>query len=180
MVNRVFMAVDVQNLWYGARDAFGKGFRVDYKRLKNLLIEQLPNGSTLEAICYVVESPQHDSFHFVAKLEAYGFVVKKRYLKYDSKKNHLFRTDWDVGITVDIMKRSCFDRMDTLVLVSGDGDFEVVCREVQKQGKEVWVCPFVGSESNELVKCANRKYFLDRRFVYSPRGVHGCQLNGRR
>ena len=41
------------------------------------------------------------------------------------------KADWDVGITVDIMDLA--DQLDTVVLLSGDGDFDMLLAKIKSK-----------------------------------------------
>ena len=113
------MAVDIENLWYGARIEFGKTWRVNYEKLRDLIIGLLPEDAQVEAIAYVVISENHDNRRFMMTLDKLGYVIKKRYMRY-TKAEGASKSDWDVGITVDVLKRLYEEELDIFVLVSGD------------------------------------------------------------
>lgn len=163
--HRAFVAIDVENLWYAAREAYGKTYRVDFDKLRRLLIDSLPAGTLIEAIAYVVVSPNHDNTMFIAMLERLSYVVKKRHMLYDKTKNISTKTDMDVLITVDAMRRACFNEFDTFVLVSGDGDYFYLCEEMNRLDKTVEIFTFSNVCSGSLRKVADRVTILDEDVV---------------
>ncbi|MBU0546008.1 NYN domain-containing protein, partial [Patescibacteria group bacterium] len=56
--------------------------------------------------------------------------------------------DWDVGITVDAIRLS--PSLDTIILVSGDGDYLPLVEYLQNQGKQVEVVAFGETTSSRL------------------------------
>jgi len=75
-----------------------------------------------------------------------GIETKERPLQifYGGEK----KADWDVGITVDAIRLS--PSLDTIVLVSGDGDYLPLVEYLQNQGKQVEVLAFGNTTSSKL------------------------------
>jgi len=170
-MSKVFVAIDVQNLWYGARESFGNSHRVDFKSLRETIIQSLPNDVDIEAIAYTVISPEHDNSKFIRMLELMGYIVKSRYMMYDKIRDIPIHTDWDVGITVDAMHRHGNDEFDTFVLVSGDGDYTYLCEHLMGDEKEVLLFSFSDSTSSILRKTVDKAYVLDDRVVFDTHGT---------
>ena len=62
--------------------------------------------------------------------------------------------DWDVGLTVDVMRMA--NRLDTVILVSGDGDFVPLVEYLQNYtGTQVEVVSFGQSTSARLREAAD-------------------------
>lgn len=77
------------------------------------------------------------------------------------------KADWDVGITVDAIKLA--DKLDAIVLVTGDGDFLPLVNYLQNtKGCLVEVAAFRQTTSSKLIEAAddfinlsdNKKYLL--------------------
>jgi uncharacterized LabA/DUF88 family protein len=170
-MTKVFVAIDVQNLWYGAREAFSSSYRVDFKALREMIIESLPDEAEIEAIAYTVISPDHDNSKFIRMLELMGYVIKSRYMMYDKTRDIPIHTDWDVGITVDAMHRHGNDEFDTFVLVSGDGDYTYLCEHLMDAEKEVLLFSFSDSTSSVLRKTVDKAYVLDAHVVFDTHGT---------
>ena len=167
--HRAFVAIDVENLWYASREAYGKNYRVDFDKLRRLLIASLPPDTMIEAIAYVVISPTHDNSMFVSMLERLSYVVKKRYMLYSKTNNTSTKTDMDVFIAVDTTRRACFNEFDTFVLVSGDGDYFYLCEEMARLNKNVEVFTFSNVCSGSLKRVADRVTLLDEDVVLKIR-----------
>lgn len=67
------------------------------------------------------------------------------------------KADWDLGIALDAV--SLADHVDTVVLCSGDGDFERLCTHLRHEGVRVEVMAFKESTAEELVAAADT--FID-------------------
>jgi uncharacterized LabA/DUF88 family protein len=185
-VERVFIAVDVMNLWYSARHQFGDGVRVNYRSLINL-IKSKALGSyprELQAIAYTVTSstkqaadgsirhvdPKARNARFARKLKQFGFQVKNRHMYTEKGTKKPFATDWDVGIAVDTME--LVDSFDTFTLVSGDGDYALLIEKLKEQGKYVEVFTFESAVSRLLHVSAHRIIYLSEDEIFRM-GRHG-------
>jgi len=90
---------------------------------------------------------------FFDALDKQGFELKMKDLQVfagGAKKG-----DWDVGITVDAIKLA--DRLDTIVLVAGDGDYIPLVRYLQEaKGCRVEVMAFQESTSLKLREASDK------------------------
>tara|TARA_R110002110_G_scaffold41633_1_gene131880 strand:- start:85 stop:654 length:570 start_codon:yes stop_codon:yes gene_type:complete len=171
MVNRnsYFMAVDVQNLWYSCRHIFGHEFRVDYKALLDFVIECVVKGvdPVVNSTAYLVVSSNHDQTNFINALRQLDFNIKKRYFHFNkTRQPNTSGTSWDVGITADAFMQD--EEYDTLILISGDGDFTYLIEPLRELGKDVIVVAFAESLSKQLAASATEVYTLSENIVYSP------------
>jgi len=148
---RVGIFVDVQNMYYSAKNLFNS--KVNFLKL----LEQAVSGRQLvRAIAYVVSGPQSDEDNFFSALEKIGFEVKSKDLQVflgGAKKG-----DWDVGICMDAIRMA--QKLDVVVLVSGDGDFEPLVNYLKySQGCVVEVMAFGKTASSKLKEEAD--IFID-------------------
>jgi len=67
------------------------------------------------------------------------------------------KADWDVGIVIDAIRIA--PSVDTLVVVSGDGDFIALVEYLKNQGKRVEIIAFGRSTSSRLKEVADE--FID-------------------
>lgn len=128
---RVFVAVDVSNIYYCAKMKFG-GRRVNYRKLLDRCREY---GNVIQATAYAAQLDNQASKFFEC-LELYGFDVKikipKEYGSGDSIKR---KADHDVNIAVDMIRQS--SRVETIVLCTADGDLLPAVEYVQNIGCRV-------------------------------------------
>ncbi|MFA5742408.1 MAG: NYN domain-containing protein [Candidatus Paceibacterota bacterium] len=111
---RVAVLIDVQNMYYSARNLYQA--KVNFTEL----LKNAVNGRKLiRAIAYVVKSEAQDSDPFFKALEHIGIELKMKDLQIFP--GGLKKGDWDVGIAMDAVRLS--SSVDSIVLVSGDGDF---------------------------------------------------------
>jgi len=110
---RVGVLVDVANMYYSAKNIHGS--RVNFGKI---LEDAVGERQLVRALAYVIKADSPDEQKFFDALDKQGFELKMKDLQVfagGAKKG-----DWDVGITVDAIKLA--DRLDTIVLVAGDGD----------------------------------------------------------
>ena len=70
------------------------------------------------------------------------------------------KADWDVGITVDAIRLSAL--ADSIILLSGDGDFCPLVEYLKNQGRLVEIAAFGRSTSAKLKEMADDFIDLDR------------------
>lgn len=119
----VALFVDVQNVYYTTRQAFGCHF--DY----NTFWAKVTAGRTVtKAIAYAIDRNDSRQKHFQAILRAIGFEVKLK--PFIQRSDGSAKGDWDVGITVDVL--SFAPKVDIVTLVSGDGDFDLLLQKIRQ------------------------------------------------
>ncbi len=155
---RIGVFVDVQNLYYSAKHIYKS--KVNF----NEILKQAVNGRKLiRAICYVIRAEIETEKTFFDALEAIGFEVKTKDLQifYGGMK----KGDWDVGICMDAIELA--PKLDTIVLVSGDGDYIPLVLHLQKAlGCRVEVIAFGKSCSSKLIESADEFVDLDNNKKY--------------
>lgn len=143
---RVGVFIDVQNMYYSARNIYGA--KVNFM---NIVKKATEGKHLIRAIAYTVSTKTGDEQPFFQALEANGIDVKTReLLEYDSGHK---KGDWDVGITIDMVK--AVDMLDELIIVSGDGDYVELGQYIQAHGRVFHVVSFRESTSSKLVECAD-------------------------
>ena len=125
MTKKIAVLVDVQNIYYTTRDAFGRSFnyRALWQRLNNL-------GEVVMANAYAIESQLDSQRKFQDALRHIGFNVKLK--PFIQRKDGSAKGDWDVGITIDALEAASSNTIDTLILLSGDGDFDRLLQHVKQ------------------------------------------------
>lgn len=144
---RIAILVDVQNLYYSAKNNYNA--RINFKNLLTLLAE---NRLLVRAIAYVIKSGDEAQMEFFDAINSVGFEVKEKELQtfYDGHK----KGDWDVGIAMDAVRLG--SKVDSLILVSGDGDYRPVVNYLQQsQGCLVEVAAFKKTANTELIEMAD-------------------------
>ena len=147
---RIGVFIDVQNMYYSARQLY-KG-KVNF----NIVLKQAIAGrKIIRAIAYVIKADVKDEDTFYDALSEIGFEVKSKDLQvfYGGAK----KGDWDVGIAMGVMRLA--PKLDTIVLVSGDGDFSDLLEHAKSLGCRVEVVAFGKTTSHKLREVAD--FFTD-------------------
>lgn len=157
---RVGVFIDTQNLYHSAKNLYHA--RVNFGAV---LEEALGDRALIRAIAYVITTESGDENNFFGALEKLGIETKTKNLQIfmgGAKK-----ADWDVGLAVDAI--SLAPKLDTIVLVTGDGDFVPLVEYLKiHEGCQVEVISFGKSSSSKLKEaaddfidmCENPKQFL--------------------
>ena len=138
---RVGVFIDTQNLYHSARYLYNS--RVNFGAV---LKDAVAGRKLVRAVAYVITTEAGDEKNFFEALEKLGIETKTKDLQIfagGSKK-----ADWDVGLAVDAIKMST--RLDSVVIVSGDGDFIPLVEYLQTNGVQVEVVSFGKSTSGKL------------------------------
>ncbi len=150
---RIGVFVDVQNMYYSAKNLYKT--KVNFK---TLLIDAIAERRIIRAIAYVIKADVKDENTFYDALEEMGFEVKSKDLQvfYGGAK----KGDWDVGIAMDVMRLA--PKLDTVVLVSGDGDFSDLLEHAKSLGCRTEVLAFGKTTSHKLMEVTDLFIDLDK------------------
>lgn len=144
---RVGVFVDTANMYHSAKNLYG-----DNVNFGEVLRQAVGERSLIRAIAYVIRSAATEESSFFDALGKQGFEIKQKDLQVFSSGSK--KADWDVGLTVDAIKMA--DRLDTVVIVSGDGDFVPLVRYLQEnKGCLVEVVAFKQTTSSKLIEEAD-------------------------
>ena len=161
---RVGVFVDVQNMYYSARNIYKA--KVNFKTILNGAIR---NRNLIRAIAYVIKADVKDEINFFEALKNLGFEVKAKDLQvfYGGAK----KGDWDIGIAMDTIELAA--KLDGIVHVSGDGDFVQLVQHLKHAlGCYAEVMAFGKSSSQKLIEEADNFIDMDlnhQKFLI-PRG----------
>ena len=151
---RVGIFVDVQNMYYSAKQMYSA--KVNFA---HILRTAVGDRHLIRAIAYVIKADVKDEKNFFDALESFGFEVKAKDLQvfYGGNK----KGDWDIGIAMDMIELA--PKLDTVVLVSGDGDFIPLLQHLRRAiGCRVEVIAFGRSSSSKLREEADSFVDLDK------------------
>jgi|TARA_B100001971_G_C18117682_1_gene497725 uncharacterized LabA/DUF88 family protein len=139
---RVGVFVDVQNMYYSAKNLFDS--KVNFSKI---LEDAVGKRQLVRAIAYTVKGPQSYDDNFFIALGKIGFEVKAKDLQVFLGGNK--KGDWDVGICMDAIRMA--SKLDVVVLVSGDGDFVPLINYIKySQGCIVEVMAFDKTASSKI------------------------------
>lgn len=173
---RVALFIDGANLYSAARSL---GFDIDYKRLldlfagKSRLIRAFYYTALLEDQEYSPIRPLVDWLDY----NGYTLVTKPAKEFTDSAGRRKVKGNMDIELAVDMME--IVDRVDHVVLFSGDGDFRSLIEAVQRKGVRASVVSSIRTQppmiADELRRQADQFIELDQlasqiERVHSDRG----------
>jgi len=141
---RIGVFIDVQNMYHSAKNFFNKN--VNFGRI---LREATAGRQLIRAVAYVVKSGTREEEKFFSVIADQGFELKIKDLQIFP--GGMKKADWDVGLTVDAIKLA--DRLDSIVLVTGDGDFiPLVLYLKENKGCRVELMAFSRTTSSKLIE----------------------------
>ena len=153
---RVAILIDTQNLYHSAKNLYKA--KVNFKSI----VEAALGGRRLvRALSYVVNTESGEEGAFFEALEKVGIEIKTKDLQvfYGGAK----KADWDVGMAIDAIKLA--QKVDAIVIATGDGDFIPLVEYVKSQGCQVEAITFGRSASGRLREVVDDFIDLDE----SPR-----------
>lgn len=144
---RVGVFVDVQNMYHSAKHLYSANVN-----FQEVLKSAIAGRKLIRAVAYGIVSPSGEEKKFFEILTKQGFEVKVKDLQIfpgGAKK-----ADWDIGMAVDTIKMA--DKLDVVVLVTGDGDFIPLIHYLREnKGCLVELISFERSTSNKLIEVAD-------------------------
>jgi uncharacterized LabA/DUF88 family protein len=153
-VTRIAIFADVQNIYYTTRQAFGRQFNY-----QNFWDRVSAAGEIVAATAYAIDRGDNKQRKFQDALRNIGFDVKLK--PYIQRRDGSAKGDWDVGIAIDVMEAA--RDVDTVVLLSGDGDFDLLLSKVCRDfgvAAEVYGVPALTARS--LIEAATTWHAIDR------------------
>ncbi len=155
---RLGIFVDVQNMFYSAKALHQS--KIDYSKL---LQEIVCNRDLVRAIAYVVHKPDADQSGFTDALERLGYEIKTKELRL--RPDGTAKGDWDMGIAIDTIAMA--PKLDTVVLVTGDGDFAPLVEMLKAQGCRVEVVSFRKSTAIELIEASTQYTAIEESLLFN-------------
>jgi uncharacterized LabA/DUF88 family protein len=122
-MEKIAVFADVQNIYYTTKQAYGRSF--NYRKFWQLLQLQ---GDICYAFAYAIDKKDDQQIKFQDALRHIGFEVKLK--PFIQRADGSAKGDWDVGITIDMLRLA--PQVDTVVLLSGDGDFDLLLQELEQ------------------------------------------------
>ena len=162
---RVGVFIDTQNLYHSAKHLYKA--RVNFA---NVLKEAVAGRTLVRAVAYVISTESGEEKAFFEALTKIGIETKVKDLQvfYGGAK----KADWDVGLAIDAV--TIAPKLDTIILVTGDGDFVPLVEYLtMNEGCQVEAISFGRSSSTKLKEVVHE--FVDmgedpRRYLIGYKG----------
>jgi len=157
---RVAVLVDVANMYHSAKNLYNR--KVNFKEI---LKTATAGRKLIRAKAYAIKTETEEEAPFFEALNQQGFEIKMKDLQIFT--GGAKKADWDVDITVDAINLA--EKMDTIILVTGDGDYVPLVNYLQNsKGCLVEILAFKKTASSKLIEEAddfidlseNRKYLI--------------------
>ncbi|MCP4078239.1 MAG: NYN domain-containing protein [Gammaproteobacteria bacterium] len=156
-MNKMAIFVDVQNIYYTTRHTYGRQF--NYRKLWDKLKTK---GIIVTANAYAIDRGDNQQQKFQDALKHIGFNVKLK--PYIQRSDGSAKGDWDVGITIDIMQTA--PQVDTVILLSGDGDFDLLLQKINADyGVKTEVYGVPALTANSLIESASIYHPVKEEFL---------------
>lgn len=167
---RVGVFIDAQNLYHSAKNLHHG--RVNFVEVLSTAVGER---QLVRAIAYVITTESGEESNFFDALNKIGIETKTKDLQIFSSGSK--KADWDVGLAIDAVKLA--DKLDVVVLASGDGDFVPLVEYLKMNGCQVEVITFGKSASGKLKEVADDFIDLDEKPGMYVLG-HGGRVYDRR
>ena len=157
---RVGIFIDTQNLYHSAKNLYRA--KVNFG---NVVKEALAGRQLIRAVAYVIRTEREEEKGFFEALNKLGIETKVKDIRVFA--GGAKKADWDIGMAIDAIAMS--EKLDAIVLATGDGDFVPLVEYLRyTQGTQVEVIAFGKSSSSQLKDsvddftdmCENPKTFL--------------------
>ena len=147
-MEKVAIFVDVQNIYYTVKQTYRCQF--DYQAFWTAATA---NRQVVAAFAYAIDRGDKKQQGFQQALRNIGFEIKLK--PFIQRSDGSAKGDWDVGITLDMIEYA--KQTDVVVLLSGDGDFDLLLHKVRNEfqiSTEVYGVQQLTAAS--LINAANR------------------------
>jgi len=156
-LNKVAIFVDVQNIYYTARQALSGQF--NYRRFWQNVAQ---HNEIVVAKAYAIDRGDSQQQKFQSALKHIGFDVKLK--PFIQRADGSAKGDWDVGITIDVL--SAAPEVDEVILLSGDGDFAILLNTIaDKYGVRTKVYGVPALTAQGLVNSATEFVTIDQSWI---------------
>ncbi|MGB0953923.1 MAG: NYN domain-containing protein [Planctomycetota bacterium] len=154
---RVAVFVDVQNMYHSAKKTYGRN--LSYSRMLRACVR---NRRLVRSTAYVIEREGIDQVSFLDHLRYCGFEVKRREVieRMDGSR----KAEWELGIAMDMLRIA--DKVDTIIVVSGNGVFADVAPLIRAKGVKFECCAFRESMSDLLIRAVDQYHLLSEDHLY--------------
>jgi uncharacterized LabA/DUF88 family protein len=144
---RVAVLMDIQNMYHSAKNLYGA--RVNFKEV---LKSAVAGRELVRAIAYVIRTESGEEKPFLDALVKIGIETRLKDLQIFPGGEK--KADWDVGMTIDAV-RLADTFVNTIILVTGDGDFIPLVEFLKAKGIQTEVMAFARSASQKLQEAAD-------------------------
>lgn len=173
---RVMIFIDGSNFYHSSKKAFPSlNSNIDFQKL----VEHLTRGRLLISVNYYTASldrsfneekywKQQKFLDDLRKLPGFRIVLCRMRKDKDGSQPSGYRfvvKGDDINIATDMVGDAYENKYDTVIIVSGDGDFVPAIKRVQKLGKKVENAYFHISSSDNLKSICDSSILIDEKTI---------------
>ena len=156
-MTKVAIFVDIQNIYYTTKQAFGRQF--NYRHFWQLVNH---NAEVVKANAYAIARDDDQQHKFQTALKHIGFNVKRK--PFIQRADGSAKGDWDVGIAIDVLETA--PDVDKVILLSGDGDFDLLLSKVKEKYQcQTHVFGVAQLTATSLINAADSYTRIDEQFL---------------
>ena len=157
---RVGIFIDTQNLYHSAKNLYKA--KVNFGQVVK---DALAGRQLIRAVAYVIRTESEDEKGFFEALNKLGIETKIKDIRIFA--GGAKKADWDIGMAIDAIAMA--NKLDTVILATGDGDFVPLVEYLRfTEGCQVECVAFGKSSSGQLREavddftdlCDNPKNYL--------------------
>jgi len=160
-MSRIWVAVDVHQLWTAAQYEYGSGNKIDFSVLMGELNKVKIQGDQITANAYLLDKAFHKDEKFIRVLTKIGFVPVE-VPSYTHQRQT--KTTSSTKMTIDAL--NAILNFDKFIIVSGNGDLIPLVRHLRNCGKTVEIWSFREDAAGDLFKSATGVHFLNKEHLY--------------
>lgn len=144
---RVGIFIDTQNLYHSAKNLYKA--KVNFGQVVK---EALAGRTLIRAVAYVIRTESEDEKGFFEALNKIGIETRVKDIRIFA--GGAKKADWDIGMAIDAVAMA--QKLDTVILATGDGDFVPLVEYLKyTYGVQVEVIAFGKSSSGQLREAAD-------------------------
>jgi len=158
---KLCLIVDAQNLYYSARELYGKGSRIDFLQLR----EQIVGDRELGGVYSIAVTPEmrEEPKALTNALKRLGYDVLVRLDHFEEQVHQLYKVT---------------QHYDILAVASGDGVFLPLFQRMKEANKITEAYAFVDAMSADIPKTVSKLTYLDVRVLMGEFKTLGSMLEG--
>lgn len=144
---RVGIFIDTQNLYHSAKNLYRA--KVNFGQVVK---EAVAGRSLIRAVAYVIRTESEEEKSFFDALNKSGIETKVKDIRIFA--GGAKKADWDIGMAIDAIAMA--NKLDTVILATGDGDFVPVVEYLKyTEGCQVEIIAFGKSAAGVLREAAD-------------------------
>ena len=144
---RVGIFIDTQNLYHSAKNLYKA--KVNFGAVVK---EALAGRTLIRAVAYVIRTESEEEKGFFEALNKLGIETRVKDIRVFA--GGAKKADWDIGMAIDAVALA--QKLDTVILATGDGDFVPLVEYLKyTYGCQVEVIAFGKSSSGQLREAAD-------------------------